>query len=51
MTTKQKKMLVRILISFVLFVPLFVCEHTGILEAYEGGIVLFFIYSVSDDRI
>lgn len=46
MTTKQKKMLVRILISFVLFVPLFVCEHTGMLEAYEGGIVLFFIYLI-----
>ena len=41
MTTKQKKMLARILISFVLFVPLFICEHVGVLAAYEGGIVLF----------
>ena len=46
MTTKQKKMLARILISFVLFVPLFICEHVGVLAAYEGGIVLFFVYFI-----
>ena len=32
MTKKQKKMRLRIIISLVLFVILFVCEHMGILE-------------------
>ena len=32
MNKKQKKMLIRILVAFVLFAVLFVCEHIGILE-------------------
>ena len=32
MTKKQKKMRLRIIISLVLFVILFVCEHMGVLE-------------------
>ena len=32
MTKKQKRMLVRIIISFVLFAALMVAEHTGSLD-------------------
>lgn len=46
MTKKQKKMLPRILITFVLFAILFVCEHTGILTPLEGSFLLFLIYLV-----
>lgn len=46
MTKKQKKMLTRILITFVLFAILFVCEHTGILTPLEGSFLLFLIYLV-----
>lgn len=46
MTKKQKKMLIRILVSFVLFAILFVCEHTGALEPWEGSWFLFVIYVV-----
>ncbi len=46
MTKKQKKMLIRILITFVIFAILFVCEHTGILAPLEGSFLLFLIYLV-----
>ena len=46
MTKKQKKMLTRILITFVIFAILFVCEHTGILAPLEGTFLLFLIYLV-----
>lgn len=46
MTKKQKKMLTRILITFVIFAILFVCEHTGILAPLEGSFLLFLIYLV-----
>lgn len=46
MTKKQKKMLTRILITFVIFAILFVCEHTGILTPLEGSFLLFLIYLV-----
>lgn len=46
MTKKQKKMLTRILISFIIFAILFVCEHTGILAPLEGSFLLFLIYLV-----
>lgn len=46
MTKKQKKMLTRILITFVLFAILFVCEHTGILTPLEGSFLLFLIYLI-----
>ena len=46
MTKKQKKMLTRILITFVLFAILFVCEHTGILAPLEGSFLLFLIYLI-----
>ena len=46
MTKKQKKMLIRILITFVIFAILFVCEHTGILVPLEGSFLLFLIYLV-----
>ncbi len=46
MTKKQKKMLTRILITFVLFAILFVCEYTGILTPLEGSFLLFLIYLV-----
>ena len=46
MTKKQKKMLTRILITFVIFTILFVCEHTGTLAPLEGSFLLFLIYLV-----
>lgn len=46
MTTKQKKMLTRIIVSFMLFAVLFVCEHMGMLTALEDSIVLFLIYLI-----
>lgn len=46
MTKKQKKMLTRILITFVIFAILFVCEHTGILAPLEGSFLLFLIYLI-----
>ena len=46
MTKKQKKMLTRILITFIIFAILFVCEHTGILTPLEGSFLLFLIYLV-----
>ena len=45
MTKKQKQMLVRIIISFVLFAVLMVAEHTGALEGMNTWI-LFVIYLV-----
>lgn len=45
MTKKQKRMLVRIIISFVLFAALMVAEHTGALEGINTWI-LFVIYLV-----
>ena len=45
MTKKQKRMLVRIIISFVLFAVLMVAEHTGALEGINTWI-LFVIYLV-----
>ena len=45
MTKKQKRMLVRIIISFVLFAALMVAEHTGALERINTWI-LFVIYLV-----
>ena len=46
MTKKQKKMLYRILVAFVLFAILFICEHTGMLDSLEGSFLLFPIYLV-----
>ena len=38
MTSKQKKMLYRIITAFVLFVVLMVLEHTGVLEQSETSV-------------
>ena len=46
MTEKQKKMLVRIIVTFVIFAVLFAAEHTGNLERLEGSVLLFLIYLV-----
>ena len=46
MTEKQKKMLVRIIVTFVIFAILFAAEHTGNLESLEGSVLLFLIYLV-----
>lgn len=46
MTDKQKKMLARILVTFVIFAVLFAAEHTGNLESLEGSVLLFLIYLV-----
>ncbi|MDY3909480.1 MAG: heavy metal translocating P-type ATPase [Eubacterium sp.] len=46
MTAKQKKMLVRIGIAFILFVVLMVLEHGGVLEPLEGTWVPFAIFLV-----
>lgn len=45
MTKKQKKMLYRIIVTFLLFAVLMVCEHTGWMDGWNK-IVLFVIYLV-----
>lgn len=45
MTKKQKKMLYRIIVTFLLFAVLMVCEHTGRMDEWNK-IVLFVIYLV-----
>ncbi len=46
MNKKQKKMLVRIIITFVIFAGLMICEHTGVLDAVHPPILLFVIYLI-----
>lgn len=45
MTKKQKRMLGRILVTFIIFAVLMVCEHTGLLEEIPQW-DLFIIYAV-----
>lgn len=45
MTKKQKKMLYRIIVTFLLFAVLMVCEHTGRMDGWNK-IVLFVIYLI-----
>ena len=45
MTKKQKKMLYRIIVTFLLFAVLMVCEHTGRMDGWNK-MVLFVIYLV-----
>ena len=44
MTKKQNKMLIRIIVTFILFVVLMICEHTGMLDPIENTWILFVIY-------
>lgn len=46
MNKKQKKMLVRIILTFVLFIGLLVCEHTGMLENINLPWVVAGIYVI-----
>ena len=46
MNKKQKKMLIRILMAFVLFAVLFACEHIGILEQIDNIWIIFLMYLV-----
>jgi Cd2+/Zn2+-exporting ATPase len=46
MNKKQKKTLVRIIITAVLFVLLLVLEHIGTLEQVQPSFLLFFIYLI-----
>ncbi len=46
MTKKQKKMLARIIIAFILFAGLMICEHAGLLEKIEHTWFLFVIYLI-----
>ncbi len=46
MTKKQKKMLTRIIVTFILFVVLMICEHTGMFEAIKNTWILFVIYLI-----
>lgn len=46
MTSKQKKMLLRIILTFILFAGLMILEHTGVLEAVENPFVMFLIYLI-----
>ena len=46
MTSKQKKMLYRIITAFVLFVVLMVLEHTGVLEHSPSQWLVFLIYLI-----
>ncbi len=44
MTKKQKKMLVRIAISFVLFAVLLICEHAGLLDSVPSAWIRLALY-------
>lgn len=46
MTSKQKKMLYRIITAFVLFVVLMVLEHTGVLKQLPSQWLVFLIYLI-----
>ncbi len=46
MTSKQKKMLYRIITAFILFVVLMVLEHTGVLEQLPSQWLVFLIYLI-----
>ena len=46
MNKKQKKMLVRIIIAFVLFAGLLACGHVGLLESIEHTWILFVVYLI-----
>lgn len=46
MTKKQKAMLVRIIISFVLFAPCMVMEHMGVFEPIPYRILIFGIFLI-----
>lgn len=46
MSSKQKKTLTRIIVSFVIFVPLFVLEHLGVFDKLPNEWILGGIYLV-----
>lgn len=46
MTTKQKRMLVRIVVTAMLFALLLILEHTGTFERLEDSWVLFAVYVI-----
>lgn len=46
MTKKQKKMLIRIIITAILFAALVICEHKGLFQGIESRLVLFVIYLI-----
>jgi Cd2+/Zn2+-exporting ATPase len=46
MTEKQKKMLARIGITFVLFAILMICEHAGYLELLQNDLLVLVMYVV-----
>lgn len=46
MTKKQKKMLMRIIIAFILFACLLICGHGGLLDGISGTAFLFLIYLI-----
>lgn len=46
MTQKQKKMLIRIFITFLLFFVLMICEHTGVFKTLEDTWILLPVYLV-----
>ncbi|MFT3985236.1 MAG: heavy metal translocating P-type ATPase [Lachnospiraceae bacterium] len=46
MTKKQRRVLARIIATFLIFCGLLVAEHTGSLETLEGTWYLFFLYLV-----
>ena len=46
MTKKQKNMLRRIIVSFVLLAALMVCEHLGVFGALSGSLLLLPAYAV-----
>ncbi len=46
MTEKQKRVFVRIIITFLLFAGLLICEYSGLFENLESSFLLFLIYLV-----
>ena len=46
MTKKQRRMRLRIILTFLLFVALMICEHTGGLERVQSAALLFVLYLI-----
>ncbi len=46
MTKKQKKMLIRIIITFILFIGLMVSNHMGFMDNIENWWILFIVYLI-----
>ena len=46
MTKKQKKVLYRIIITIIIYVPLFIMDHMGTVEFFEQGYIKFALFMI-----